>query len=332
MYKLLLLLFLSTAASYAYGQTDSLTKEEQRLLDSMFKNDEFIKLMMKKKKSYVDVNMGMGNGIFSLKNNALNAGQAQTNKIYYTPSVGYYHKSGPAITLTGFLASDNGDLKMYQYAISPSYTYSSKNIVAGISYTRFIEGSQAVFETSPFTNDFYTSFQYKKTWIEPGIAFGFSFGKQVEYYDSSFWYTPPLPADPRIVHIRDTITTRLTGLSLALSAGHTWSFWELINNKDGIQVQPVLMLNAGSQRWNTEHSSRLFNHFPRLANFLKRRFGDGSGSEKFKLQSAALSAKLTYYYGKFYLQPQLYLDYYLPATTEKRLTSLFSITAGVTLY
>ncbi len=332
MYKFLMWLVFSMLTPLVYGQTDPLTREEQRMLDSMFNSDEFVKLFMNRSRSYVDVNTGMGNRIFSLRNNALNAGQALTNKIFYTPSAGYFHKNGFAVSVSGFAAPDNGSLKMYQYAISPSYTYSSKNIVAGISYTRFIEGSQAGFETSPFTNDFYTSFQYKKTWLEPGIAFGFSFGKQVEYYDSSFWYTPPLPADPRIVHIRDTITTRLTGLSLTLSAGHTWSFWELINDKDGIQVQPVLMLNAGSQRWNTEHSSRLFNHFPRLANFLKRRFGDGSGSKKFKLQSAALSAKLTYFYGKFYLQPQLYLDYYLPATTEKRLTPLYSITAGVTLY
>ena len=142
------------AASYVYGQTDSLTREEKRLLDSMFNNDEFIKLMMKKEVSYVDINIGAGNGTFSLKNNALNAGQSQTNKIYYSPSVGYYHKSGLALTISGFMASDNGDLKMYQYAINPSYTYSNKNLEAGISYTRYIEGSGASFAVSPFTNDF----------------------------------------------------------------------------------------------------------------------------------------------------------------------------------
>lgn len=332
MYKFVLLLIFSIAASYAYGQTDSLTKEESRLLDSMFNNDEFIKLMMGKDRSYVDVNFGMGNGIFSLKNNALNAGQAQTDKIYYKPSVGYYHKSGLALTLSGFAATDNGALKMYQYAISPSYTFSNKKFAAGVSYTRIIKGSTASFNVSPFKNDFYASALYKKTWIEPGIAAGFSFGKQVEYYDSVFWFNPQPPAPPRIIHLRDTITTRLSGFSLTLSAAHTWYFWELINKKDGLQIQPTFMLNAGSQKWNTVHSNRIFRNFPRLANYLKRRFGDGSGSEKFSLQSAAFAAKLTYYYGKFYLQPQIYLDYYLPTTTEKRLTSLFSVTAGISFY
>ncbi|MEP7236374.1 MAG: hypothetical protein ABI685_00855 [Ferruginibacter sp.] len=326
MYKFLLLLCLSFTASGAWAQTDSLSKEDKRMLDSMFNNDEFIKLMTKTDKSYLDVNIGIGNGIFSLKNNALNAGQAQTNKIYYTPAVGYYHKSGMAITVTGFLAADDGGLKMYQYGISPSYTYSNKKFATGISYTRFIEGSTASFNVSPFKNDFYASALYKKTWIQPGIALGFSFGKQVDYYDTAFWLLN------RVVQVRDTITTRLSGLSLTLSATHKWNYYELLGKKDAIQLQPSLMLNAGSQKWNTTHSSRLFSNFPRLANYLKKRYGSGSGADKFKLQSLAFLGELTYYYGKFYLQPQIYLDYYLPTTTEKRLTSLFSVTAGISFY
>ena len=37
-----------------------------------------------------------------------------------------------------------------------------------ISYTRFIEGSTASFDVSPFKNDFYASALYKKTWIRTG--------------------------------------------------------------------------------------------------------------------------------------------------------------------
>lgn len=332
MYKSLLLIFITITATHAYGQSDSLTIEERRILDSMFRNDEFIKLMMGKEKSYIDLGIGMGNTVFSLKNNALNAGQAQTNKLYYTPSVGYFHKSGLAISINGYLATDEGKLKMYQWAISPSYTFINKKITAGISYTRFIRGSEASFDMSPFKNDFYASVVYKKTWIQPGLAAGYSFGKQTEYYDSAFWFSPQPPANPRVIYLRDTITTKISGFSLTLSASHTWSFWELLHKQDGLQLRPAFMLNAASQHWNTTHSSRLFTHFPRLANYLKRRFGDGSGSDKFNLQSLAFAGSVSYFFGKFYLLPQLYLDYYLPSTTEKRLTALFSLTAGVSLY
>ncbi len=60
MLKYLLLLSFCFIAPVAKSQTDSLTKEEKRLLDSMFKNDEFIKLMMKKAKNYLDVSIGIG--------------------------------------------------------------------------------------------------------------------------------------------------------------------------------------------------------------------------------------------------------------------------------
>ena len=45
MCKYLLLLCFSITVIFVKGQTDSLSKEDKRLLDSMFKNDEFIKLM-----------------------------------------------------------------------------------------------------------------------------------------------------------------------------------------------------------------------------------------------------------------------------------------------
>lgn len=320
----------SVAASCAYAQTDSLSKEDKRLLDSMFNNDEFVKLFLNKNKSYVDVSAGLGNGIFSIKNNTLNAGQAQTNKIYYTGTAAYFNRTGLGLSLTGFIAAHAGNLHMYQYAISPSYSYSDKKLAAAISYTRFIKGADAGFEMSPFKNDFYASAVYKKTWIQPGIAVGYSFGKEKTYYDSVFWFYPQPPADPRIIHLKDTITTRLSSFSVSLSATHKWMFWELLSKKDGLQVQPTFMLNAANQKWNITHSNRLFNNFPRLANYLKRRFGDGSGKDDFKLQSLGFATTATYYIGKFYLQPKIYFDYYLPETTEDRLTSLFSVTAGFT--
>lgn len=327
MNKLLLLLLFSCTTAFTYGQTDSLSQEEMRLLDSMFQNDEFIKLMMADKAySLVDLSIGIGNGIFSLNNNALNAGQAQTSKIYYTPSAGYHHKTGLGVTVSGFFAADKGNLKMYRYAISPSYTYSNKNFTAGLSYTRFIEGSAASFELSPFKNDFYTSARYKKSWLQPGIAFGYSFGKQTEYYDTSFWLLN------RMVHIRDTITTKLSGLSASLSATHVWNFDKVLGKKDHLQLQPVIMLNAGSQKWDITHSSSFLNRRPVVQNYLKSRYGDGTTSSKFNLQSLGFSAALSYYYGRFYLQPQFYFDYYLPTTTEKRLTSLFAVVAGFIFY
>lgn len=324
MFRIVLILTAVFTGFSTQAQTEPLTKAEKEALDSMFMNDAFVQLMMdaRKNKSYFDIGIGMGNGMFSVKNNALNAGQAITSKLFYTPTLAYYHKSGFSFSASAFAANDDGKLTFYQYAVSPAYVINNKKINAGISYTRFIEGSAASFDVSPFKNDFYGNFLYKKTWIQPGIGLGFSFGREREYFDTAFWLLN------QVVHIRDTITTRLSSISVIATASHQWDFYRLLSKKDALRLQPVLMLNTGSQRWNISHSSSFFQRRPLVQNYLKRRFGDGSDSDSYKLQSIGFLAQASYYYGKFYLQPQLYLDYYLPSTSEKRLTSLFSVLAG----
>ncbi|HQW83473.1 MAG TPA: hypothetical protein PK987_03380 [Ferruginibacter sp.] len=328
MYKILSLLIASFFCTTVHAQSDSLTfsKEEMRLLDSMFKNDEFIQLLLQKDRSYIDINVMMSNGIFSFNNNSLNAVQAKTNKIYYTPTVSYNHKSGLSISVNSSFTTDEGNLKMYQYAITPSYSFRNKNFDAGISYTRYFEGASTSLQMNPFKNDIYTSVNFKKTFIEPGLSLGYSFGKQIEYYDTAFWVLNS------VVHIRDTITTKVNSLSLSLSASHQWNFNSVLSKKDAFQIRTYLLLNTGFQNWHISHSSSLVNRRPIVQTYVKRRFGNGTISTGFNIQSVAFSTNLMYYVGKFYLQPQIYLDYYLPSTNENRLTSIYSLTAGVTFY
>lgn len=315
----------------ALCQDKPLTPEEKKTLDSMLANDDLFQALKDRNRSYFDINLGVGNGVFSIKNKSLDASQESTNKLFYTPSVGYYHKKGFAIAASGYLVEDSGSLKMYQYAISPSYTFDNRTLTAGIFYTRFIKGAVTSFSESPFQNDLFGSFLYKKTWLQPGLNIGFSFGKVKEKFDSSFLFTPPPPLLPRVVHITDTITTRVSAFSVSLTATHEWDFEHLFTAKDAISLQPTLLLNAGSQHWNISHSNSLNRRRPIVQKLLKARYGNGSGNENFTLQSIAFSGEITYYLGKFYLQPQVYIDYYLPSTTYNRFTALYSVVLGVDL-
>ena len=330
MYKLVFsILLISLGISFAHGQDKGLSRADRKMLDSMLKNDEFLKLLKDYNRSYFDVNVGMGNGVFSQKNNTINTSQSETRQIFFTPSVGYYHKSGAAITFSGNLVNDNGKMRMYQYAINPSYTYDNKNVTAQVSYTWYIKGSHVTLEPSPFQNDFFISGLYKRTWIEPGLSAGLTTGKITEYFDSSFWFTPPPPLQPRIIHITDTIVTKVRGFSLSASASHQWDFEKLLTKKDALSLHPTLFLNAGSQRWTVNHSSTLNKRRPAVQNALKNRYGDGTSTESFNLQSIAFAGELTYFFGKFYLQSQVYLDYYLPSTTSNRLTTLYAVLLGI---
>lgn len=304
------------------AQEAPLTAEEQATLDSMFKSDEFIKMLGEDlDTSYVEIAATISNGVFSIKNNALNAEQSTTSKILYTPSIGYYHKSGFAISANAFLIADDGNLKFFQYAVSPSYSYSSKKIGWGVSYTRFIKGASTKFEVNPYKNDLYANLHFKKPWLTPSVSMGYSVGRSKEYFDTTLSF----PQIPRTVTITDTITTKLSSFSLNFSISHEWSFEKVFSKNDELDVQPYLIVNGSNQKLTVNHSFGLNKRRPVVQQLLKRAYGDGSEKSRFSLQSAAFLLTASYGKGRFIIQPQIYLDYYLHDTYDDRFSALYSI-------
>ena len=325
-YKLMLrILFTCFFLCFLHGgwaqQATTLTAEEKAALDSMFNNDEFFKMLNEKKDtSYVELSFGVSNGVFSIKNNSLNAEQASSNKIFYTPSVGYVHKSGFGISASCYIASDSNRIKVFQYAINPSYNYYSKKIDIGASYTRYITGSSTGFDVNPYKNDLYGNIVFKKPWIRPGIGVGYSIGRIKEYFDSVITFTQI----PRTITIRDTITTRLSSFSMNASISHTWEFRNVISHNDELDLQPTLLINGSNQKITVTHSGSLNHRRPVVQSLLKSAYGDGSTREKFSLQSLAFMFGAAYGKGKFIIQPQIYLDYYLHDTESKKLSAIYS--------
>jgi hypothetical protein len=83
-------------------------------------------------------------------------------------------------------------------------------------------------------------------------------------------------------------------------------------------------VNYGSDTYTQTHTNKLFDR----KGFSK--FKRVDANNKFQLQSIAASVDLTYSIRKFFLQSNLYMDYYLPATTSKRLSIIYAVTAGLT--
>lgn len=324
MLKILLPLLLIGCTYRVAAQDTTFTAEERALLDSMFQNDAFLAMLGSPKISYAEINAGVSNGIFSLKNNSLNAAQAETNKLYYTVSGAYYHKSGLALSVNGSIANDGGRFKTYQYGITPSYYYMNKKLVAGISYTRFIEGASTGFNINPYQNDFYGNLVLKKPWFTPGIALGYATGIVKEYFDSTFLLVPQPPLQPRNVRITDTITTRVKNFSFTWSVSHTWNYYHVFTKGDGIELQPSLLLNAGSSTMNISHSNSLNSRRPFVQKIFKNAFGNGKNAAPFQIQSAALLISAGYDIGHFNLSPQLYVDYYFPETSGDRFSVIAS--------
>ncbi len=328
MYKFLLQFCFLFTVSFAFAQTDSLSKEDKRLLDSMFKNDEFFK-MMKKDKNYLDVSLGIGNGEFSAHNNAANA-TGVDKQLVYTPGITYRLKNGLSFGVVTFITGDSaGKADLYQTGITAGYDYYGKTVYAGGSYTRYLSNLDKYNSKSIYQNDLSAYVKLAKGILQPGIMLGYVDGKYKEMDYVTFKRTVHLPNPPP--NGRDTIIT-VTGkdstdnktsyFSVAATVAHDFYFYNLFSNKDELDFIPTLMLNMGSDKLSQTHTNKIFDR----PAFSKRKKSEYNN--KFQLQSVAASFDLTYMFRKFFIQPVLYLDYYLPETTENRFSAVFSINAG----
>ena len=319
MLKIYLLIFTIAAGfSVAVAQTDSLSAKDKAMLDSMMENDEFLKMMKEQSKNSVDISVGLGNGAFSSSNNAANA-TGIDNQIIFTPSIIYHTKNGFSFGATGFLTSDSTNkLELYQTGISAAYDYYGKKVLAGFSYTRYLSDKNKYNTKSLYQNDFYGYIKRAKGILQPGLTSGFANGNYKEVV--LVLRKRPLLGDTLV---RDSTSNKASYFSVSGSVEHDFSFYKLFSKDDKLDFVPSLIVNFGSDKLTQTHLNKVFNR--QILSSRKR----VEATNKFQLQSVAASFDFTYGIGKFFLQPNVYLDYYLPETTATRFAAIFSVTAGV---
>ena len=125
--------------------------------------------------------------------------------------------------------------------------------------------------------------------------------------------------------VLDSTDNKTSYFSATFSIEHNFEFENVFTKKDGLTILPIFMVNSGSDKVNSTHLNRIFNR-PRVPLSVKKT----SQANKMQLQSIASSINITYGIGKFYVQPNVYFDYYLPETTGQRFSSIVSLTAGFT--
>ncbi len=271
--------------------------------------------------SYILIQASIGNRLFSLHNNQLNAKQSSTNTIVYTPSVGYFHKSGFNLSGGAYLLSDPAKgFGANQFSITPAYDMPTNDRYSiGVSYTRYFVKDKFSPYSSPVQNDWYASFVYKKPWLGPGIAVGYSTGE----YRQSVFKDSTINGRRRILY--DSTTNNIRAFSMMLSESHTFDWYDVFKKDDLLEVTPSVILNVGSSNTAIAHNTNAVN----LLRFLTRRGKlKRQQNTSFQAESVGLNIDCSYTTGNFSFNPQLYFDYYLPATSEKRFTQVFTLSLG----
>lgn len=288
--------------------------------------------------SYLQLSAGITNTQASIMNQALNA--QQTAPIYtLQPSALYQHKTGLSVGYTGYYLLQPGNQSWVQHAITPGYYLSQKNWSAGLYYTRFFGNNRFNGIASPYQNDWYAFAGYDKSWIQPALALGYSTGRFTETNktDSTVRINRPFPRPDTLIRfsIFDTLNIRLRDVSATLSFRHQFVFRGK-HSGNYYTLTPSLLLFFSQNNYEVTYSSvsvleprtRLFLQDrpvlrEQLVRQLQARFpGINSsrnflGSTQFQWQSVGLGIDAAAYWGKFFVNPNLYLDYYLLSGTDK---------------
>ena len=89
----------SRGAIAQHSRLDSLFAkgDTTAVMDSLMQDFDAFLDSLSQPKSFFSIGAGTGNRTFSIKNNALNAQEATTKQLSFTPTLGYYHKTGLGI-------------------------------------------------------------------------------------------------------------------------------------------------------------------------------------------------------------------------------------------
>lgn len=332
MKKLATVLIVLISFQPAWSQVDKLDSlfasgDTTAVMDSLMKDFEKFMDSLSAPKSFFAVNIGVGTGFFSFENKN-SVFLSTRKKMIFSPSAGYFHRSGLGISATAFLIHDDDALNFYQFAFSPSYDLIKKKFSTGISYTRYFSKDSLNFYATPIQNELFAYFTWKKLWVRPSVNCSFGWGSKTEYERRRLRRYDVILSRPDryFVDIKNEETVQDFSVNFSLRKDFDW--YEVFGKNDNITFTPVLMLNSGTQNFgfNTSYSYR-FNAIRANSLPSNQAITDKTG---FALQSASLALRGSYLKGRFLIQPQVLFDYYLLdlADDQSPLNTVYAITAG----
>lgn len=251
-----------------------------------------------------------------------------SKKLTYTPGVGYYHKSGLGLTTTGYIVNDDENMNLYQFSVTPSFDYiQNRDLVTGISFTKYFTKDSLPFYTTPLQNELYAYFTYRKTWIRPTVAVSYGWGSRSDYEERSV-----LIQDLRLRRNGFTYVNTeesISDFSVMTSIRHDFYWLDIFNYNDHIRFTPQITFTSGTQKFGFNQSTNSYATVLRTGNNVLFNTDNLYLDDQINFQPLSLSLFLRgeYSIGKFFLQPQVLMDYYFPADAGN-FNMLFTVTTG----
>lgn len=326
----LVLLFAITAkdVSAQRSRLDSLfmNKDTTSVIDSLMAEFDDYLDSISSPKSFFNISVGAGTGIFSFETNN-SAILTSEKKLIISPAVGYFHKSGLGFSATAYMINDNSKMNFYQYVLAPSFDVIRRKFSTGISFSRYISKDSLTFYTTPIQNEFFTYFSYKNWWLRPSISMSYGWGSKTEYEKREAKLKKRLLRGGNRYYITVANKESVSDFSLTLSLRKDFNWYDVLSKRDNITFTPVVLFNSGTQNFgfNTSYTYSLPSAIRVNATPANSKVNE---TTDFAPQSLSMVFRGSYIRGKFIIQPQVLFDYYLPQGEDK-FNTVFSVTAGL---
>jgi hypothetical protein len=333
---ILLAFVLPGAAAYTQGNpADSASNPRQEIpvldttlnYDELFQDFDAFMDSILSPHSYFLTSLSMNKGYYSFERK--NASAIETEKkLTWSPTLGYYSKSGLGLTGNGSIVDDGINMNFYQGSITPSYDFlRNRKFATGLSYTRFFTRDSLPFYTTPLQNELYAYFMYRKWWIRPMVAVSYGWGSRTDYKQRE-----SIIQDLRLrrrgftyINTEETVSD----FSLMASVRHDFYWLDVLTFKDHIRFTPQLTFTSGTQKFGFNQNSNTYATLIRNNSSVLYNTESVYLDDQLKFQPLSLTMFLRgeYSIGKFFIQPQFTMDYYFPASSGN-FTSIFSINIG----
>jgi hypothetical protein len=313
---------------------NSFAQQKKPVIDSTdYYNDLFNELdnfldSLTAPRTFFLANIGFTNSNFNYttRNNTAIEGDRKLN---ITPSLGFYHKSGLGLNASASITHDGDQLNPFQYLLTGSYDYlKDMKFITGLSYTRFFTKDSLPFYTSPLQNEAAAYFTYKKAWLKPSLTATYGWGSRTAYEERK--ETIKILRGPNQTSYT-TIATKenVSDFTLAASLRHDFYWLDKLGAKSSLRFTPQLTFTSGTQRFGFNQTSNSYILPRKTATNILYNSDNVTLDDQSRFQPLSLTAffKSEVSWGKFYVQPQVGLDYYFPAK-QNNFSTAFTLNVG----
>jgi hypothetical protein len=324
-FALLLLFSLASNLSAQKTETDSLT-----YYDDLFSELDLFLDSILAPRTLVIANIGITNTVLNYSKPGSSALDSRL-KTVFSPTLGYFAKSGFGINLSAQIVRDSSRLKAYQLLATLSYDYlKSDAFITGISATRFFTKEGLPFYTSPLQNELGAYFTYRRWWAKPSLTARYGWGNRTNVQEQQTYITRLRLRLPGTT--QTTATESIYDLSIAASLRHDFYKLNILGDRSVFRFTPQLTFAAGTQNYGLNESSNTYALNRGNNNPIVLRSKEQYLDQSLKFQPLSLSAflKTELSYHKFFLQPQIGFHYFFPAT-DKHFTSAVLLNMGFVL-